>query len=411
MRVAIVSDYFPPVSPGGAELSALHLAQALQPYVDVEIVTTDFGYRPEMPFPVHYVRLSGISRDGSAADDPRLLFSSGVRPFTRNLHYAQFARKLAALASEREFDLIHTQQIGSEVAAYLGRPFHRLPRVTTVRGYRHLAGTWQDDAAVRHGIATGPSRAGVVSRLKHAVPRAAVRSGAHLFAVSEFVRSAYIANGLSTESGSSSVFNILPAVEPSVADIEQANRLLSGVYGPVLLFAGRLTDGKGLAMLMDSMMYVLRQVPEVTLVVAGGGDAQRFRSRASANMASYGVRFVGHVPNGVTRALLRRASAAVMPSLHHEPLGRVLLESIAAGVPVVATPYGGTPEVIEHRKNGLLVDPVEPELLADALLTAVKSRDLSTSTRQFDAELVAGRLNPMRTVEATFSAYVKTLAA
>ena len=411
MRVAIVSDYFPPVSPGGAELSALHLATALHPHVDVEVITTDFGVRPVLPFPVHYVRLSGVDSDSSAAEDPRLLFGIATRPFSRRIHYPQFARKLASLASERQFDLIHTQQVGSEIAAYISRPLHRLPRVTTVRGYRHLAGRWQDDAAVRHGITGARAKSGVFGRLKRAVPRAAVRSGAHVFTVSEFVRRAYVGNGMTTSSGSSSVLNILPVTDLAACDVSEAAELLAGISRPVVLFAGRLTDGKGLAMLIDAMPLVLREVPETTLVVAGGGDESAFRVRAAANLASYGVRFTGHVSNGVTRAILQRASVVAVPSLHHEPLGRVLLEAISAGVPVVSTPYGGTPEVIEHGKNGLLLDPVDTQSLARSLLISIKDSGLTASSRQFDGELVAGRLNPMRTVESTLDVYEKVLAA
>lgn len=411
MRIAIVSDYFPPVSPGGAELSALHLALALHPHVNMEVVTTDFGARPDLPFPVHYLKLSGITADASAVEDPRQLFEGGVRPFSRSVHYPQFARTLASLARAREFDLIHTQQLGSEVAAYLSRPLHRLPRVTTVRGYRHLASSWQDEAAVQHGVAVGGSGAGILSRIKHHVPKAAVRSGAHVFTVSEFVRNAYVEHGMASPNSSSSVFNIMPEVEPTESDVAEARKLVDDIEGPVILFAGRLTKGKGLGMLIDAMPHVLRQVPETTLLVVGGGDETAFRSQAAANLVSYGVRFTGHLSNGVTRALLNRASAVAMPSLHHEPLARVLLEAIAVGVPVVATPYGGTPEVIEDDQNGLLVDPVGAESLARSLLIAITDEGLRDRSRQFDSELRAGRLNPVRTIDATIGVYEKALAA
>ncbi len=411
MRVAIVSDYFPPVSPGGAELSALHLANALHPHVGVEVVTTDFGVRPELPFPVHYISLAGVDRSGGAAVDPRLLFEDGTAPFSRGVHYIQFSRKLAALAKSRDFDLIHTQQIGSEVSAYIGRPLHRLPRVTTVRGYRHLAGKWVDDAAQRHGVANAAGGSSGLSKMKRIIPRVAVRSGEHIFTVSEFVRRAFVTGGLAEESSSSAVFNILPTTEPSDADDARARDLLSEMNGPVLLFVGRLTDGKGLSLLIDAMPDFLRQIPEATLVVVGGGDQTSYRAKAAANLASYGVIFAGHVSNGVVRSLIRQANAVVMPSLHHEPLGRVLLEAIAESVPVVATRYGGTPEVIEHGKNGLLIDPVDSKSLASSLLTAVKDRGLADHTDEFDRELVTGRLNPMRTVEATLDVYERAVAA
>lgn len=411
MRVAIVSDYFPPVSPGGAELSALQLAHSLHPHVDVEVVTTDFGARPEMPFPVHYIPLAGIGRDGSAAEDPRRLFDGAVKPFSRTFHYMQFARRLASLAREREFDLIHTQQAGAEAAAYLSRPFHRLPRVTTARGYGRLAGRWVDDAAARHSVGGHIPVNGVFSRLRRRFARSAVASSAHMFTVSEFVRRAYVSTGVASESASSTVFNILPPVEPSDADIAQAKALTADLTGPVFLFAGRLTDGKGLSMLIDAMPYVLRQTPETTLVVAGGGQQGPYRARAAANLCSYGVRFTGYIGNGVVRALLMRASAVVMPSLHHEPLGRVLLEAVAAGVPAVATSYGGTPEVIEHGCNGLLVETVDAQHLAESLLAAIRDRGLAERTRQADIELKNGKLSPARSVEATLDVYEEAVAA
>ena len=411
LRVAIVSDYFPPVSPGGAELSAFHLARGLAPHIDIEVVTTDFGVRPQMPFHVHYVKLAGVPADGSAASDPRTLFEGGVRPFSRGIHYAQFGRKLAWLARSRDYRLIHTQQLGAELAAYISAPLHRRPRVTTLRGYRHLAGLWQDDAALTHGLEQPARPAGRVTEFKRSFPRAALRSGAHTFTVSEFVRRMYVSRGLVEESSSSAVFNVMPQTEPSKEDHAVAARLLQGIDGPVVLFAGRLTAGKGLEMLIDAMPGVVRSLPDARLVVVGGGDRAEFEKRAGSGLAGYSVRFTGHQENGVTLALLRRAGVVAVPSLHHEPLGRVLLEAVSAGVPIVATPYGGTPEVVTHGENGLLLGRVDADGLASAIVQALKDPGLPDRTRDFDAELRAGKLNPGKSLQATLDVYERAVAA
>ena len=64
--------------------------------------------------------------------------------------------------------------------------------------------------------------------------------------------------------------------------------------------------------------------------------------------------------------LLAAASVAVLTS-HHEGLPRAVVESLAAGVPVVATAVDGTPEVIRPGVNGELVPPGDPEALARAV--------------------------------------------
>jgi glycosyltransferase involved in cell wall biosynthesis len=79
----------------------------------------------------------------------------------------------------------------------------------------------------------------------------------------------------------------------------------------------------------------------------------------------------------------------------------VLVEAMAAGAPVVATPVSGIPELVEDGVNGLLVTPEDPEALADALMLlhsdhalgerlAAAGRD--TVRERFDGERLAGRL-------------------
>ena len=411
MRVAIVSDYFPPVAPGGAELSAYYLARALSDRAEVEVVTTEFGATlDETPFPVHYIPLSGVITDGRYAKDPRQLFAGGVRPFSRKRHYIEFGRALQSLTRQREFDVIHTQQPGADLASYIAGPLIRAPRVTTLRGYSLLTGRWRDDAASAHGI--GDRRGGGVrSRLRWWLPRRAARSARHVFTVSEFVRRRHVEHGIARDGHSSALFNILPNTEAQPIESAGVARALDGIEGPVVLFAGRLTRGKGLHMLIDSMPLLLRHIPECRLVVAGGGDQEPFKRLAGHNLADYSVRFLGHVPNETLLGLAGRASVIAAPSLHHEPLGRIILEAIAAGKPVVATPYGGTPELIKHGKNGLLTESADPEALARLLLQAITDRGLIRSTVEYDQELRRTVLDPERTVSRTLEVYREALAA
>ena len=116
--------------------------------------------------------------------------------------------------------------------------------------------------------------------MRQAVPRAAVGSGSHVFTVSEFVRDAYVGSGIARSDASSVVYNIMPS-EPIDEKAElEARRLVEDCNGPLIVFAGRLTDGKGLSMLVEAMPHVLRQIPETTLLVAGGGDLPGTVTRA-----------------------------------------------------------------------------------------------------------------------------------
>jgi glycosyltransferase involved in cell wall biosynthesis len=108
-------------------------------------------------------------------------------------------------------------------------------------------------------------------------------------------------------------------------------------------------------------------------------------------------------------ALLSALDISVMPSLN-EALSNVLLESMAASTPVVATNVGGTSEAITDGVNGVLVPPANPQLLAAAierlLATPTQARQLARNARK----TIEDRFSLDRMVHATESLYDQLLS-
>ncbi len=118
--------------------------------------------------------------------------------------------------------------------------------------------------------------------------------------------------------------------------------------GSYFLFLGRLSPEKG----ADTIVSAWR--PEYgRLVIAGdGGEAQALQSAAPSS-----VEFIGPVPPSDVQVVIRGARALLAPSIWYEGMPRSILESYAAGVPVVASRIGGLPEIVEEGVTGLLVPP------------------------------------------------------
>jgi glycosyltransferase involved in cell wall biosynthesis len=158
------------------------------------------------------------------------------------------------------------------------------------------------------------------------------------------------------------IYNALPPYtdEMDMTQAEARERLdLPDV--PTVLTVGRLLPWKG----VDHLIAALRHVPNVRLIVAGGG-AILDTLRAQAADLRERVVFLGNVPREQMPLYMKAADYVALYS-GYEGLSHTLLESLRAGTPVIASDKGGNPEVVQHGVNGLLVPYVDVDVLAGAL--------------------------------------------
>ena len=136
--------------------------------------------------------------------------------------------------------------------------------------------------------------------------------------------------------------------------------------GLLIGFVGWLLPIKGPMHLLRAMPAVWSQYPDCTLVFVGKGDLDvDLRAEALQIEANGKVKFLGWRDD--VAEIMQIFDIFVLPSLN-EGMGRVLVEAMAAGKPVVASRVGGIPDLVQDGKTGLLVPPGDERALADALL-------------------------------------------
>lgn len=156
-----------------------------------------------------------------------------------------------------------------------------------------------------------------------------------------------------------------------------------------LLCVGRLVEKKGIGDLIEACRLLALRGERVECDIVGDGPLRDELAKriADAGLAD-AVRLHGALPQEAVLALMRRAGAMVLPCVvsasgDQDGLPTVLLEALAAGLPAISTRVAGIPEIIEHERSGLLVEPGAPAQLADAIARLIASPALS-------AQLAAG---------------------
>jgi glycosyltransferase involved in cell wall biosynthesis len=149
-----------------------------------------------------------------------------------------------------------------------------------------------------------------------------------------------------------------------------------------VVFTGTLTAKKGVVELVRAWPRVLERCPDAELHMYGkdttleNGESMMARLKGALGGRGAAVVWHGHVPREELLAALATARAAVFPS-HSESLGIAPLEAMATGCPTVFSERGPGPEVAEHGREILLVNPASEKAIADALLKLLTSDELA----------------------------------
>jgi glycosyltransferase involved in cell wall biosynthesis len=142
--------------------------------------------------------------------------------------------------------------------------------------------------------------------------------------------------------------------------------------------------------------------------VEGGSFTDELKTLAHGLGIASDVIFTGPRPD-VAR-VMAACDLFTMPSFE-EPFGLVFLEAMAMKKPVIALDNGGTPEVVEHGRSGLLSSPQDIPGLAQNILTLLKDPELRAKMGEYGRTQVSERFSARRMAADAATAYERVLAA
>ena len=168
-----------------------------------------------------------------------------------------------------------------------------------------------------------------------------------------------------------------------------------------ILFIGRLNASKGIPELVEALA-TLKSMGGWTAVLAGDGEVSQTRAAVRAVGLGDRVEVPGWLSLNQVRDLWLRGDIFVLPSMI-ENLPLSIVEAFAHGVPVICTPVGSIPEIVENGRTGLIVPAGDSKALARALERLIQDKSLRDSLASAGLEAFAARFE--------LGGYVRRLAA
>ncbi len=142
-----------------------------------------------------------------------------------------------------------------------------------------------------------------------------------------------------------------------------------------IAYAGLVMPFKGTDVLIEALYLLHQEGIDFTATIAGGGHTPEFRESLEDFLATEGltekVKFTGLLNQQALIELYKNHNVWVLPSRFDEPFSIGLLEAMVAGLTIIASNTGGSPEAIEHQSSGLIFESENPLDLADKISSLI----------------------------------------
>jgi len=390
VKILLVNKFY--FEKGGAERYLFSLQDLLE----------DAGHEV-VPFAMRHPKNVKTEADRffvSRVDLERPRFSwQGIRAAGRVIYSFEAVRRLRALLAVFKPDVAHLHNIYHQLSPSVLKALHDggVPIVQTLHDYAYLSPSYglfdhgavcervkprRYFAAVGHRCVKNSFFASILDAAAyrlHAALGLDERLVDRLIAPSEFVKRKFAEWGRDEKK-----IEVLPHF------IDAARTEPVYVPGDNLLYVGRLSEEKGIGVLVAAM----ERLTEERLKIVGAGPMERRLKDYVASAKLRNVEFAGALDHPATLRAIAASRLVVVPSLSHETFGYAPLEAHALGKAVIASSVGALPEAVMHGETGLLVPPND----VDALVKAVKAlSDNEPLMRRFGAagrERVLARYRP-----------------
>jgi len=375
MKIVIISTYFGQEHHGGAAVSTRLLVDELKKDHDVYILTST---KKEVPG-YNTIPLRFFKR-----------FPSLILRLDFRVIYNALAKDIEKALKEIKPDIVHIQEFEMMVSTIKVTSKLNIPTIVTARDHRFVCSMPCCEAKgilrfkcsrfqqlkclmglskKQFGFALPGFIIFPLMMNKTKAFRKYVRKADFVIAISDFLKNNLIKIGVDKEK-IKTIYNPAPNWKTTKT---KKNKKLT-IFAP-----GRLEDYKGFHILIKTFNQIIKENKDVRLIITGTGsyeyNLKKLTNRLNLND---NIEFTGKQPYEKLKELYFNSDIVAFPSIWPESFGRVSIEAMAAGKPIIASRVGGIPEVVT-KDVGILVKPNDVEELTKAIVRLIKNPKLRKS--------------------------------
>jgi glycogen synthase len=393
MRILFLTNLYPPIYGGGYELECRDIAEGLVARGhEATVVTSMRGVEsPQVDGNVHRVmRFLGDEVKAEDYADKIVHLATYLKAQMRLASICRHnARAVKAVIDQVRPDVAYVWNLDDvTLSPLVAISEHDIPRV------HRLGAMWMANALAYHLTPERVRRVvrGILRGVRN--PEFFLKQGSFI-TCSDFIGRQAVEAGLPKEN----VFTVYTFV-PIPTD-------LPPLYdGPVfrMLYGGRVCEEKGVHVAVQATGELARDsgIGPFELSIVGSGP-QDYISRLKKEVADLGiadrVRFVGFVPREQLLSMMPESHVWLFTSIWAEPFGQVLTESMGRGLPIIASPVGGSAEFLVDGENALTFPSGDHKALAAAVKRLMNDRSLRARLREGGSRTVRERFGFKKTID------------
>jgi len=152
----------------------------------------------------------------------------------------------------------------------------------------------------------------------------------------------------------------------------------------IIGFIGRHRKEKGVVEFVEAIPLVARENKDVEILIGGSGDLLGWvkeECKRIENGNNIKITITGFISEEAIPECLNELKLLILPTAHAEGLPSIILEAMACGTPVLATPVGAIPEIIKDGKIGFIMENNAPECIAENILRVLNYRNIDKIVR------------------------------